>query len=62
MQVLNYESKAKHRPAKDGAVEVRPRNAMMDKLVKHVSTSPKYEFETVCKTIGSAVEKSKTKA
>jgi|GEM_PF-2780100 hypothetical protein len=62
MQVLNYETKAKQRPTKDEAADSRPRNAMMDKLVKHVSTSPKYSFEAVCKTIGSAVEKSKKKA
>jgi hypothetical protein len=61
MQALSYETKAKKRPANDGAVELRPRNAMMDKLVKHVSTSPKYSFETVCKTFGGALEKSKTK-
>lgn len=64
MQVLTYEAKTKQRPAKakGAVVKMRPRNAMMDKVVKDVATNPKFSFEAVCKTIGEAMEKSKAKA
>lgn len=41
---------------------LRPRNAMMDKLVQRVGTGEAYSFEAMCKRVEAAVTKSKAKA
>jgi hypothetical protein len=41
------------------AAPVRPRNTMMDRVVKHAHTSERYSFDAVCAAVGEAVKKAK---